>query len=296
MHRLLVVLAVLVALYCQNAFADSLEVRVLPGSFSDPQAEFYPEVLPFGPDGTITWTNEDSKTHRIVSGVPDHPDYAGAFFKTETIESGKGSTIQTDGLTNFAYYYLCEIHPWLTGKLVLETAQESRPETKNPISTDRKFYTVGQRVSVAGQVHPDFGNLEYQILVYDDQKLIEVRSGLFDYDGTYSDTISELAPSKYTLKVSYGLPTQVARTAFEVSEPLIPPWVRSDARWWASGQISDGEFARLMHYLEKQGIVQIQKTDADQGDITEVKSGALWWADGLISDSEFAGRLQLLPD
>jgi plastocyanin len=294
LHKLLAVLAVLVTLYCQNSFADSLEVRILPGS-SDQQARFYPEILPFGAWDTITWVNEDSEMHKIVSGVPSHPDYAGTFFMTEPLESGKSSLIQTKELTNFAYYYLCEIHPWLTGKLVLETAQESQAETKNPISTDRKHYATGQQVSVGGQVHSDFGRLEYQILVYDDQKLIEVRNGIFDDDGTYTDTIHTLVPSKYTIKIAYGLPTQIAKTTFEVSEPLIPSWVRSDALWWASGQISDGEFAKLVHYLARQNIFQIQNAKLVQSDIAEIKSSALWWADGIISDSEFVGRLESLP-
>jgi len=35
----------------------------------------------------------------------------------------------------------------------------------------------------------------------------------------------------------------------------IPPWVKNDAGWWASGQISDDEFVKGIQYLIQQGII-----------------------------------------
>jgi hypothetical protein len=38
----------------------------------------------------------------------------------------------------------------------------------------------------------------------------------------------------------------------------IPSWIKNDAGWWASGQVSDDEFVKGMQYLMSAGIIQIQ--------------------------------------
>jgi len=37
----------------------------------------------------------------------------------------------------------------------------------------------------------------------------------------------------------------------------VPDWVKNNAKWWADGQISDGDFVKGIQYLVKQGIIQI---------------------------------------
>lgn len=308
MYKIAIFSLVLLGVLFNYVSADSvdLEVKVLSGS-SNKESQiksFYPEIIPIEPGNTITWANSDSVTHSITSGMPNHPEYSGKFFSTGKIAPSKSVTIRTDNLTNFAYYYFCEIHPWLTGKIVLATAPESQPETENPIITDKKRYTDGQEILVSGQVHTDFAKTPYQILVYEGSELVEVMDGKFDEQAKYTQSIeaSELMGTKYTLKVVYGLPTQVGTTTFLLQtddEIKIPSWIKNGARWWSNGEISDAEFIEAVEFLAKEKIITIHKTGSVEG-VKSIPSwlrtSASWWADGLISDTEFAKGLQYLAN
>jgi plastocyanin len=289
------------------AIGDNLEVEVLSGSSNkDSQIKsFYPEILPIAPDDSITWVNDDSVTHSITSGMPGHPDYSGKFFKTGNIEPSKSATVKIADTSSFAYYYFCEIHPWLTGKLVVITAPEAQPETDNSIITNKPSYNAGQDISISGQVHRDFAGTPYQILVYkNSDTLVDTIDGKFDDDASYKHTVktSDMAASEYTLKVVYGLPTQVGITIFKLDqkqEPVIPSWIKNDATWWSSGEISDTEFIDAVEYLAKENIIVIQKTQSlehAQSIPSWLKTNASWWADGLISDADFVRGLEYLAN
>lgn len=278
------------------AHAENYQVTILDGtSKQDLGLKFYPEILPFSGDDTITWKNEDSTSHSITSGIGAHPEYSGKFFNTGTIEPGKSASVKINVKDNFAFYYFCELHPWLAGKLVVETAPASQPETTNPIVSEAQ---IGSDIPVTGQVHWDFRKTPYDILTYQGDALVGVKHGLFDDSGSYVDTVRHLSPGKYTLKVVYGLPTQVGTTQIEVTEETIPKWIRTDAKWWADGTITDSEFVKAIEYLAKEKVLKIQKTQVSQSTVIPawLKSSAGWWASGQISDVEFAKSLQYLSD
>lgn len=37
----------------------------------------------------------------------------------------------------------------------------------------------------------------------------------------------------------------------------VPDWVKNNARWWADGQISDGDFVSGIQHLVKNGIIRV---------------------------------------
>jgi plastocyanin len=289
---------------CSYAEAADLEVKVLDGSSKKEMQikSFYPEILPVESSNTITWTNEDSVAHSITSGVPKQPDYAGKYFKTGHIKPGESATVKLEYASSFAYYYFCEIHPWLTGKIVFTNTPEAQPETSNPIVASRPNYGKGQDVLISGQVHKDFAKTPYQIQIYENDHLVDTIDGKFADDASYTEKFETkgLDASKYTLKVVYGLPTQVGTTTFLLdSESTIPAWVKNGAKWWSTGKISDSEFASAIQYLAKENVITIQKTQSlvHSNEIPAwLKTNASWWADGIISDSEFTKGLQYLVD
>ncbi|TBR22539.1 MAG: hypothetical protein EPO63_07185, partial [Candidatus Nitrosotenuis sp.] len=183
----------------------NLEVRILNGAADNETAKaFYPEILPMEPGDSITWVNEDSKAHSITSGMPESPEYSGIFFKTGNIDVQKSGSVRITALKDhFAFYYFCEIHPWLTGKIVVSTAPESQPDTALPIAISHTQYSKGQDIHVTGKVADDYAKIKYQILVYDKTKLVDVIEGHFNDDATLSQTVhtDKLASAKYTLKL-----------------------------------------------------------------------------------------------
>ena len=305
MHKTLIVLIVLVAVFCFNtAYSEpsNLEIKIQKDSSNPDQhiKSFYPPILPITHDDTISWVNEDSVAHSITSGVPAHPDYSGKFFSTGIIKPGSSGKVKITDTSSFAYYYFCEIHPWLTGKIVISTAPESQPETSNPIVTNAASYHAGQTIFISGQVHRDFAKTPYQILLYDNEKLVETIDGTFDENASYKQQIktSGLSESEYTLKVVYGLPTQVGITSFSIdANPTIPSWIKNGAKWWADDKISDSDFINGIEYLSKENIITIQKTGTIEhisSIPTWIKTNASWWADDLISDDDFVSGLQYM--
>ncbi|MEW6043799.1 MAG: hypothetical protein AB1608_06005 [Thermoproteota archaeon] len=304
MLKYAIIAVALVAIIAHNAYAQGLnyEVKILKGSSESSAKLFYPEILPIGPGDSISWVNEDSASHSITSGLPEHPDYSGKFFKTGIIDPSKSATLKIENPVHFAYYYFCEIHPWLEGKIVLETSPEAQPETEDALVAE-KSYNKEQDIFVSGRVASDYAKIPYSVLLYENQdNLLEIRHGKFDNDARYQQTIQtdHLQAGKYLLKVIYGLPTQVATATFEITpeqSPAIPHWVKDGARWWSSGSISDGEFIDAIEFLAKEKIILIQRsgTSAHSESIPSwIKTSAGWWADGMITDKEFTRSLQYL--
>lgn len=280
----------------------NLEVKILSGSAENEVANsFYPDILPMDPGDTITWVNEDSAVHSVASGVPKAPEYSGLFFKTGNIDAQKSGSVQiTEIEDHFAFYYFCEIHPWMTGKIVISTAPESQPDTALPIVIGHATYNKGQDVSVTGKVADDYAKIRYQLLVYDQSKLVDAIEGHFSDDATLDETIptNKLDDSKYTLKLVYGLPTQIASTSFDLKnapEHKIPGWIKAEAKLWSSSTISDGEFIETIQYLSKEKIISSQTQIGQSETIPSwIKTNASWWTDGLISDTEFVNALEYL--
>jgi len=103
-----------------------------------------------------------------------------------------------------------------------------------------------------------------------DQKYAGIASGIFEVGpGTKSDEIS------------------------------IPDWVRSNAGWWSSGQISDKDFASGIEFMIKNGIIKVPVTSSGSASTSVtipdwVRSNAGWWSSGQISDKDFASGIQYL--
>ena len=79
----------------------------------------------------------------------------------------------------------------------------------------------------------------------------------------------------------------------------IPSWIKSNAKWWASGQINDSDFVQGIQYLIKHDIIKIPKTNATSSSSEQkipswIKNNAGWWADGKISDNDFVQGIQYL--
>ena len=89
--------------------------------------------------------------------------------------------------------------------------------------------------------------------------------------------------------------TSVERTQVEAT---LPEWIKSNAGWWATGEINDDTFVTAIKYLINNEIIIIPTTLYDESSDTEIpewiKSNAGWWATGEIDDDTFVGALQYL--
>jgi hypothetical protein len=79
---------------------------------------------------------------------------------------------------------------------------------------------------------------------------------------------------------------------------LIPDWIRNDANWWLTNEISDSEFLEDIDYLFEKQIISVSDRDViaeSQRYIPSwVKTTADWWYEEKISDVEFLNMIQNL--
>jgi plastocyanin len=65
---------------------------------------------------TITWTNNDDAPHTVSSGSPS--DGLDGAFDSSIINPGESFEATFDEVGEYDYF--CQIHPWLTGKVIVE--------------------------------------------------------------------------------------------------------------------------------------------------------------------------------
>lgn len=86
--------------------------------------------------------------------------------------------------------------------------------------------------------------------------------------------------------------------SFGVSSETIPEWIKNNAGWWATSQISDKDFVKGLEYLIQKGIIKIPPTNIDSSSSEQIPSwlrkNAGWWSQGLLSDDEFVKGIQYL--
>lgn len=80
--------------------------------------------------------------------------------------------------------------------------------------------------------------------------------------------------------------------------PTVPVWIKQNANWWATQQISDSEFLKGIDFLFEKQVLSVPERDAvaeSQWRIPSwVKVPALWWSEDTISDDEFLNIIQNL--
>lgn len=74
---------------------------------------FAPPDLTIAAGTTVTWKNEDGEVHRVKE---DHNRFSSAALDTDDSFS---HTFETPGI----YHYICSIHPYMVGKIVVKPAR-----------------------------------------------------------------------------------------------------------------------------------------------------------------------------
>lgn len=228
-----------------SAYADDQNVWkiTIPNGASDQESVqgFYPNQLPVAVGDTIVWENNDSVIHSITSGVPEHPEHSGVFFNLGEVAPGKSVSHVMPDTDFLAFYYFCEIHPWMTGKFFNSGLEVAQPETDTEIITKENKYAYGDTIIISGQVHEDFAKTEYMLLIYDQSNnLVDISYGHFDENSTYLQSINANGPTwttngNYQVKLVYGVPSKASQTNFQFStelnipgtQQLVPLWVKN---------------------------------------------------------------------
>ena len=79
-----------------------------------------PATLTIKKGDKITVTNKDTVPHTVTSGTGPQDPTSAKSFDTSIIEGGKSADITTEKLAPGDFPYYCTVHPYMTGKLVVQ--------------------------------------------------------------------------------------------------------------------------------------------------------------------------------
>ena len=126
---------------------------------------------------------------------------------------------------------------------------------------------------------------------------IEMREELRDMI-KYRMPASDVSLQIDTLLTKLGIAAPMLNLTMSTPETSIPDWIKSNAGWWADGQIDDSSFVSGIQWLISNDVMTIPPTEQGAGSDNMIpdwiKSNAGWWADGQIDDSSFVSGLQWL--
>ena len=95
-------------------------LTILQGASVQGSPDFEPDTLTVKKGDKITVTNKDTLPHTVTSGTgPADPNNAKQF-DTSIIEAGATADIETSNLNAGQYPFFCSVHPYMTGKLVVQ--------------------------------------------------------------------------------------------------------------------------------------------------------------------------------
>ena len=95
-------------------------LTILAGASVQGSPNFDPDTLTVKKGDKITVTNKDTLPHTVTSGTgPTDPNNAKQF-DTSIIEAGATADIETTNLAAGSYPFFCSVHPYMTGKLVVQ--------------------------------------------------------------------------------------------------------------------------------------------------------------------------------
>jgi len=95
-------------------------LTILEGSAVQGNPDYDPDELTVAAGSDVTVTNEDTVPHTVTSGASPTDPNAGQTFDTSIINGGESATLSLAQVAAGSYDYHCMVHPYMTGKLVVQ--------------------------------------------------------------------------------------------------------------------------------------------------------------------------------
>ena len=252
-------------------------------------------------------TIEYPKIYAVVHGYERVLDIAQNIELIEKIEPGEiveFSMYPDPAITDDVFYYSC-FAPVDTTVVPITTKKNGgdfdfRYDSGAWYSA-AKFDEEGTTLSIRGynsypietyanfEFTPISGSEKFSVTL--DDKPIEFIQSIDDM-GFWHVAFSVEPTSQGIVKISgfeKGLPPEL---------PKIPQWVKLNAEWWSTGQISDNEFLEGIDFLFEKQIISVPSRDVvseSQWEIPQwMKISAKWWSEDKISDDDFLNIIENL--
>ena len=101
-----------------------------------------------------------------------------------------------------------------------------------------------------------------------------------------------------SLFIVSGITVGLSLNAYAQESTSIPNWVKSTAKFWINGDVTDNDFEKGIQYLVQSKIIKISETQQNTQSIQRVppwvKSLAGLWVNGQATDDDFAKAIEYL--
>ena len=95
-------------------------INILEGSSIQGSPDYDPEELTASAGAEVTVVNQDTLPHTVTSGTGPQDPNSAQLFDTSLINGGESATLSLAQVTPGQYDYYCIVHPYMTGKVVVQ--------------------------------------------------------------------------------------------------------------------------------------------------------------------------------
>jgi plastocyanin len=95
-------------------------INILEGSSVQGSPDYDPEELTVSAGAEVSVVNQDTLPHTVTSGTGPQDPNAGQMFDTSLINGGESATLSLAQVAAGQYDYHCMVHPYMTGKIVVQ--------------------------------------------------------------------------------------------------------------------------------------------------------------------------------
>jgi plastocyanin len=103
-----------------GAPAGGLTINILEGSSIQGSPDYDPEELTASAGAEVSVVNQDTLPHSATSGTGPQDPNSAQLFDTSLINAGESATLSLAQVTPGQYDYYCIVHPYMTGKVVVQ--------------------------------------------------------------------------------------------------------------------------------------------------------------------------------
>jgi plastocyanin len=95
-------------------------INILVGSVTQGAPDYDPDTLTVKKGDKVNVVNQDTTLHTVTNGEGTQDPNSAKLFDTKFMESKATAIIDTANLDPASYAYYCQVHPYMTGTLVVE--------------------------------------------------------------------------------------------------------------------------------------------------------------------------------
>jgi plastocyanin len=103
-----------------GAGGGAVTLNILEGSSIQGSPDYDPDELTVSAGAEVTVVNQDTVLHTVTSGTGTSDPQSAQMFDSSFIGPGQSATLSLAQVAAGQYDYYCQVHPYMTGKLVVQ--------------------------------------------------------------------------------------------------------------------------------------------------------------------------------